>query len=61
MRDAAALCMFQLLKNALALAHLDGHFHALAVGVRLLHIPAGTGTHRPTLRQRSVFSYKTQK
>lgn len=61
MGDAATLCMLRLLENTSALTYLDGHFHALAAGVRLLHMPAGAGTHHTTHRHRSVFSYKTQK
>lgn len=45
--DAATLSVLWLLKHTLALAHADGHFHASAVGVRLLHIPAGVVTHPP--------------
>lgn len=56
MGDAATLHMLRLLKSTPALAYLDGHFHALAVGVTLLHIPAGAGTRHPTHRHRSVFS-----
>lgn len=45
--DADTLSVLWLLKHALALARADEHFHALAVGVRLLHTPAGAGTHPP--------------
>lgn len=39
------LYMLQFLRSTLAFAYLDGHSHALAAGMRLLRIPASSGTN----------------